>query len=208
MKCRGSGTGREPGGVGTGDRAWRRSGHRPAGSRGTGRPREIAGVMDTGIGREPARSGTGRAGSRRYRGRAGSRRAALQHRGEHPAAGGPARWHLLLPPAPGPRVLPEVRAGQGGEGSGRPRRCGPGRRPARPCSRSEKLLKLAASIPRESLVAPGTCFGKFTKSQKFRLSVTALDFLAPYAKVGHGPTAGPGPVPAPRLLTALPLSPV
>ncbi|XP_005052338.1 PREDICTED: 60S ribosome subunit biogenesis protein NIP7 homolog [Ficedula albicollis] len=47
---------------------------------------------------------------------------------------------------------------------------------------SEKLLKLAASIPRESLVAPGTCFGKFTKSQKFRLSVTALDFLAPYAK--------------------------
>ncbi|NWX65891.1 NIP7 protein, partial [Promerops cafer] len=47
---------------------------------------------------------------------------------------------------------------------------------------SEKLLKLAASVPRESLVAPGTCFGKFTKSQKFRLSVTALDFLAPYAK--------------------------
>uniref|UniRef100_A0A8C3NNK8 60S ribosome subunit biogenesis protein NIP7 homolog n=19 Tax=Passeriformes TaxID=9126 RepID=A0A8C3NNK8_9PASS len=47
---------------------------------------------------------------------------------------------------------------------------------------SEKLLKLAASVPRDSLVAPGTCFGKFTKSQKFRLSVTALDFLAPYAK--------------------------
>ncbi|NWY10617.1 NIP7 protein, partial [Aphelocoma coerulescens] len=47
---------------------------------------------------------------------------------------------------------------------------------------SEKLLKLAACVPRESLVAPGTCFGKFTKSQKFRLSVTALDFLAPYAK--------------------------
>ncbi|XP_062356100.1 60S ribosome subunit biogenesis protein NIP7 homolog isoform X2 [Cinclus cinclus] len=53
---------------------------------------------------------------------------------------------------------------------------------------SEKLLKLAASIPRESLVAPGTCFGKFTKSQKFRLSVTALDFLAPYAK-GFGVAA-------------------
>uniref|UniRef100_A0A8C5IR71 60S ribosome subunit biogenesis protein NIP7 pre-PUA domain-containing protein n=1 Tax=Junco hyemalis TaxID=40217 RepID=A0A8C5IR71_JUNHY len=52
---------------------------------------------------------------------------------------------------------------------------------------SEKLLKLAASVPRESLVAPGTCFGKFTKSQKFRLSVTALDYLAPYAKVGPGP---------------------
>ncbi|NXX32141.1 NIP7 protein, partial [Nicator chloris] len=69
---------------------------------------------------------------------------------------------------------------------------------------SEKLLKLAASVPRESLVAPGTCFGKFTKSQKFRLSVTALDFLAPYAKVGHGPRAGPMPAPWP--LTALPLS--
>ncbi|XP_041878786.1 60S ribosome subunit biogenesis protein NIP7 homolog isoform X2 [Corvus kubaryi] len=53
---------------------------------------------------------------------------------------------------------------------------------------SEKLLKLAASVPRESLVAPGTCFGKFTKSQKFRLSVTALDFLAPYAK-GFGVAA-------------------
>ncbi|NWS15509.1 NIP7 protein, partial [Pachyramphus minor] len=52
---------------------------------------------------------------------------------------------------------------------------------------SEKLLKLAASVPRDSLVAPGTCFGKFTKSQKFRLSITALDFLAPYAKVGHSP---------------------
>uniref|UniRef100_A0A674H4J8 60S ribosome subunit biogenesis protein NIP7 homolog n=1 Tax=Taeniopygia guttata TaxID=59729 RepID=A0A674H4J8_TAEGU len=47
---------------------------------------------------------------------------------------------------------------------------------------SEKLLKLAASVPRDSLVAPGSCFGKFTKSHKFRLSVTALDFLAPYAK--------------------------
>lgn len=28
----------------------------------------------------------------------------------------------------------------------------------------------------------GTCFGKFTKSGKFRLHITALDFLAPYAK--------------------------
>uniref|UniRef100_A0A8B9NUQ3 60S ribosome subunit biogenesis protein NIP7 homolog n=1 Tax=Apteryx owenii TaxID=8824 RepID=A0A8B9NUQ3_APTOW len=47
---------------------------------------------------------------------------------------------------------------------------------------SEKLLKVATSIPRDSLVALGTCFGKFTKTQKFRLNVTALDFLAPYAK--------------------------
>ena len=28
----------------------------------------------------------------------------------------------------------------------------------------------------------GTCFGKFTKSKKFRLHVTALDFLAPYSQ--------------------------
>ncbi|XP_075571752.1 60S ribosome subunit biogenesis protein NIP7 homolog isoform X2 [Pelecanus crispus] len=53
---------------------------------------------------------------------------------------------------------------------------------------SEKLLKVAASIPRDSLVSLGTCFGKFTKTQKFRLSVTALDFLAPYAK-GFGVAA-------------------
>nr|XP_038041260.1 60S ribosome subunit biogenesis protein NIP7 homolog [Anas platyrhynchos] len=50
---------------------------------------------------------------------------------------------------------------------------------------SEKLLKGAASIPRGSLVALGTCFGKFTKTQKFRLNVTALDFLAPYCQ-GRG----------------------
>ncbi|NWU52877.1 NIP7 protein, partial [Dromas ardeola] len=47
---------------------------------------------------------------------------------------------------------------------------------------SEKLLKVATSVPRDNLVSLGTCFGKFTKSQKFRLSVMALDFLAPYAK--------------------------
>uniref|UniRef100_A0A672TF30 60S ribosome subunit biogenesis protein NIP7 homolog n=1 Tax=Strigops habroptila TaxID=2489341 RepID=A0A672TF30_STRHB len=34
-----------------------------------------------------------------------------------------------------------------------------------------------------SLMALGTCFGKFTKTQKFQLSVTTLDFLAPYTKV-------------------------
>lgn len=32
----------------------------------------------------------------------------------------------------------------------------------------------------------GTCFGKFTKTTKFRLHITALDFLAPYAKVTMG----------------------
>uniref|UniRef100_A0A671LRK7 60S ribosome subunit biogenesis protein NIP7 homolog n=4 Tax=Sinocyclocheilus TaxID=75365 RepID=A0A671LRK7_9TELE len=47
---------------------------------------------------------------------------------------------------------------------------------------SEKILKLATNISRDKLVSVGTCFGKFTKTQKFRLHITALDFLAPYAK--------------------------
>ncbi len=32
-------------------------------------------------------------------------------------------------------------------------------------------------------VMAGTCFGKFTKTKKFKLHVTCLDYLAPYAKV-------------------------
>ncbi|XP_055001060.1 60S ribosome subunit biogenesis protein NIP7 homolog isoform X1 [Sorex araneus] len=47
---------------------------------------------------------------------------------------------------------------------------------------SEKILKLAANIAGDKLVSLGTCFGKFTKTRKFRLHVTALDYLAPYAK--------------------------
>uniref|UniRef100_A0A3B1IYG8 NIP7 nucleolar pre-rRNA processing protein n=1 Tax=Astyanax mexicanus TaxID=7994 RepID=A0A3B1IYG8_ASTMX len=47
---------------------------------------------------------------------------------------------------------------------------------------SEKMLKMATNISRDKLVSVGTCFGKFTKTQKFRLHITALDFLAPYAK--------------------------
>jgi 60S ribosome subunit biogenesis protein NIP7 len=48
---------------------------------------------------------------------------------------------------------------------------------------SEKILKLATNVARDKLVSVGTCFGKFTKTGKFRLHITALDFLAPYAKV-------------------------
>ncbi|KAA8595464.1 hypothetical protein FQN60_010755, partial [Etheostoma spectabile] len=48
---------------------------------------------------------------------------------------------------------------------------------------SEKILKLATNISRDKLVSVGTCFGKFTKTIKFRLHITALDFLAPYAKL-------------------------
>ncbi|XP_034268950.1 60S ribosome subunit biogenesis protein NIP7 homolog [Pantherophis guttatus] len=47
---------------------------------------------------------------------------------------------------------------------------------------SERLLKLATDIPQDSLVSLGTCFGKFTKTQKFQLHITALDYRAPYAK--------------------------
>lgn len=48
---------------------------------------------------------------------------------------------------------------------------------------SERILKLATNISRDKLMSVGTCFGKFTKTNKFRLHITALDFLAPYAKV-------------------------
>ncbi|KAA0715219.1 60S ribosome subunit biogenesis protein NIP7 -like protein [Triplophysa tibetana] len=47
---------------------------------------------------------------------------------------------------------------------------------------SDKMLKLATNFARNQLVSVGSCFGKFTKTLKFRLHITALDFLAPYAK--------------------------
>jgi len=47
---------------------------------------------------------------------------------------------------------------------------------------SEKIMRQAANVARENLVSLGTCFGKFTKTRKFRLHITALDFLAPYAQ--------------------------
>ena len=46
-------------------------------------------------------------------------------------------------------------------------------------------MKRAASVGRKHLISFGTCFGKFTKTSQFRLHVTALDYLAPYAKVGE-----------------------
>ena len=48
----------------------------------------------------------------------------------------------------------------------------------------ENIMRKATNVARENLVSLGTCFGKMTKSGKFRLHITALDFLAPYAKVG------------------------
>ena len=47
----------------------------------------------------------------------------------------------------------------------------------------EDLMKKAGNISRKNLLSMGTCFGKMTKAGKFRLQITALDFMAPYAKV-------------------------
>ena len=44
------------------------------------------------------------------------------------------------------------------------------------------MLALATSVARPNLVSLGTCFGKFSKSGKFKLGVTAVDWLATYAK--------------------------
>lgn len=43
-------------------------------------------------------------------------------------------------------------------------------------------MKQAVSIARPNLIALGTCFGKFSKTGKFRLHITALDFLAQHAR--------------------------
>ena len=42
-------------------------------------------------------------------------------------------------------------------------------------------VKHATAIPRDQLVALGCMFGKFTKSKKFRLHVTCLDYMAQHA---------------------------
>jgi len=47
---------------------------------------------------------------------------------------------------------------------------------------SEKVLKNAAHVGRDQLASFGTCIGKYTHSNKFRLAITALDYIAPYAK--------------------------
>ena len=47
---------------------------------------------------------------------------------------------------------------------------------------SETLLKTAAHIEHDKLQSFGTCIGKYTHSTKFRLNITALDYIAPYAK--------------------------
>ena len=46
---------------------------------------------------------------------------------------------------------------------------------------SETVMKSAASVSRDSILHMGTCFGKFSKSGKFRLHITALEYLAQFA---------------------------
>ncbi|KAF5305556.1 hypothetical protein FQA39_LY01647 [Lamprigera yunnana] len=47
---------------------------------------------------------------------------------------------------------------------------------------SETVLRFGETIPPDQLITMGTCFGKFTKTNKFRLHITALNYLAPYAQ--------------------------
>ena len=110
----------------------------------------------------------------------------LQHRGEPSAAGRQARRHLLFQAAQRPGVLREVRrcrVDQRGRGEDWVPPASRSRHLLSPYPSSEKILKLAANISGDKLVSLGTCFGKFTKTHKFRLHITALDYLAPYAKV-------------------------
>ncbi|KAL0237303.1 hypothetical protein PCE1_000700 [Barthelona sp. PCE] len=46
---------------------------------------------------------------------------------------------------------------------------------------SENQLRRVTPLPRKQLVASGVCFGKFTKSGKFQLQITALPYLAQFA---------------------------
>ncbi|XP_018310490.1 60S ribosome subunit biogenesis protein NIP7 homolog [Mycetomoellerius zeteki] len=47
---------------------------------------------------------------------------------------------------------------------------------------SQKILSIANNIESDNLLSLGTCIGRFTKSGKFRLHITALHHIAPYAQ--------------------------
>ncbi|KAI9457716.1 cytosolic large ribosomal subunit protein [Russula earlei] len=47
---------------------------------------------------------------------------------------------------------------------------------------SEASMRLGISVSRSNLISLGTCLGKFSKSGKFKLHITSLDYLAQYAK--------------------------
>ena len=46
----------------------------------------------------------------------------------------------------------------------------------------EKMLKFVGNFEKKKLISFGTCLGKFTKTGKFRLNITSLDYLAKYAQ--------------------------
>lgn len=50
---------------------------------------------------------------------------------------------------------------------------------------SEKVLNMGSMMNPDNIISIGTCFGKFTKSGKFRIHITSLDYLAPYAQVKY-----------------------
>lgn len=47
---------------------------------------------------------------------------------------------------------------------------------------SELLMKKATNFSRKDIVSFGSCIGKMTHNKDFRLVITCLDYLAPYAK--------------------------
>lgn len=47
---------------------------------------------------------------------------------------------------------------------------------------SEEMLRQASVFGRDELVHCGTCFGQFSAAGKFRLSISALDYISKYAK--------------------------
>ena len=46
----------------------------------------------------------------------------------------------------------------------------------------QTVANFATSVSRHQLMSLGVCFGKFTKTGKFRLHITSLTYLAQYAK--------------------------
>jgi hypothetical protein len=44
-------------------------------------------------------------------------------------------------------------------------------------------MRKATNIGHKNLISLGTCFGKFSKTLKFKLHVTSLAYLGPYAEV-------------------------
>jgi 60S ribosome subunit biogenesis protein NIP7 len=47
---------------------------------------------------------------------------------------------------------------------------------------NEEMFKFVINFEKKKLISFGTCLGKFTKTGKFRLNITALDYLAKYAQ--------------------------